>query len=188
MAPNPEVGLKPRRLDGTNLSESRRLRTPHIAVHPHQERCRYAPSSPAPYNNRRPSSRASKHHWLRTGSASVEPARITCTPAHGRTRLMPRRSAPKGQRPAAAAVASRQAHGRRDVRRADSAPYRTSDAVYPPVCALPCVGQRSRTPATRVGPRPRRVPACERGPEAAPDPAAGTPVVSRSFPHGGPRP
>jgi hypothetical protein len=72
VAPNPEVGLKPRRLDGTNLSESRRLRTPHIAVHPHQERCRYAPSSPAPYNNRRPSSRASKHHWLRTGSASVE--------------------------------------------------------------------------------------------------------------------
>lgn len=29
---------------------------------------------------------------------------------------------------------------------------------------------------------------CERGPEAAPDPAAGTPVVSQSFPHGGPRP
>ena len=37
-----------------------------------------------------------------------------------------------------------------------------------------------------MAPGRRSIPACERGPEAASDLAAGTPVVARSFPHGGP--
>jgi hypothetical protein len=37
-----------------------------------------------------------------------------------------------------------------------------------------------------MAPGRRSTPACERGPEAASDLAAGTPVVARSFPHGGP--
>jgi hypothetical protein len=65
--------------------------------------------------------------------------------------------------------APRPRHRGRDVRRADSDSHRTGHAVHAPVCPLPCVGGRSRTSPTRVGPRARRIPACEPG---SPNPRA----------------
>src|SRR4029453_673104 len=67
---------------------------------------------------------------------------------------------------------------RRPLRSADPALDRLGDEVREAMRTLPCVGRRSRTSPTGVGPRPRGIPACEREPEAPPDPgAAGARVV-----------